>query len=162
MLRIITNLYIFSFFLSSDSSFIHSIWASRKRLENKNKKKLKNFLEKIAEDNEYDPSEAFDSDSCKIDRVLTCKIPLCFGSKNNRYQNIYNKIFAESDSYERNLIYGAKNNYKYLIKWSSLNYDNCTWEDEYIVMKYKDKLRRFLQIKIKEEEYLLGNFSINL
>lgn len=91
--------------------------------------------------------------------MLTCKIPLCYNIKNNRYQNIFNKIFNEDDTYERNLIYGGKNNYKYLIKWNSLNYDNCTWEDEYIVMKYKDKLRLFLEIKIKEENYLLGTFK---
>jgi len=52
---------------------------------------------------------------------------------------------------EKFLNYGAKNNYKYLIKWENLTYDKCTWEDEYIVNRFKIKLKRFYEIKIKEE-----------
>ena len=50
--------------------------------------------------------------------------------------------------------YGTKNNYKFLIKWSRMFYEESSWEDAYFIMeKYRDEFKRFLKSKILEETY---------
>jgi hypothetical protein len=49
--------------------------------------------------------------------------------------------------------YGDKENYSFLIKWEGLEYLQVSWEDEYVVSKFPDKLRKFLEIKINEEKW---------
>lgn len=146
------------------------MWCKSIFLEIKNKKKLKNFIEKSTEEEEEEAKEdieinekpeknqdmdtLFDSDYCKIDRVLACKKPFISKIRNTKYQTIYDNIFnnnKNNDLNEKFLNYGAKNNFKYLVKWENLTYDKCTWEDEYIVNRFKPKLKRFFEIKIKEE-----------
>lgn len=138
----------------------------------KSRKKIKNFIEKKTASHEEEDEEnakeeeettekpeknidnLFDPDYCKIDRVLSCKKPYIYKTRNIKYQKIYESILdnqTNNDLNEKFLNYGAKNNYKYLVKWENLTYDKCTWEDEYIVNRFKDKLRRFFQVKIKEE-----------
>ena len=148
------------------------MWVKSNFLENKNKKKLKNFVERNLEDveeskeeneindkNERNNDSLFDPDYCKIDRVLACKKPYIYKTKNTKYQSIYDSIFGNNKANELNekfLNYGAKNNYKYLVKWENLTYDKCTWEDEYIVNRFKPKLKKFFEVKIKEENLASG------
>ena len=42
----------------------------------------------------------------------------------------------------------------YTTKWENLHYEDITWEDEYVVYGYKEVLKRFLLLKIKEEEII--------
>ena len=167
--------------INSDSSYIHSLWCKGSLLEIKNKKKLKNFIEKNLEEEEETKEDndnvehndkgekivddLFDPDYCKIDRVLACKKPYIQKTKNTKYQTIYDQVFGSNnkgnDLNEKFLNYGAKNNYKYLVKWENLTYDKCTWEDEYIVNRFKSKLKKFYEIKIKEEQLVLNGKSKN-
>lgn len=56
------------------------------------------------------------------------------------------------------MVYGHKDNIKFYVKWRSLNYDRCTWEDEYVVYKYRDLLKKFLGVKLMEEA--IGNDNL--
>ena len=44
--------------------------------------------------------------------------------------------------------YGHKHNLKFLVKWAHLYYDECTWEDQYL-LKEKEVIQYF-QLKVFE------------
>lgn len=92
-------------------------------------------------------------DYTKIERIVECKRPLKHFKVS--YKEHYDKMISDNgedmDKYESTLKFGSKNNFKFYVKWRSINYDRCTWEDEFIVYKYRDLLKKFMGNKIVEE-----------
>ncbi|KAL4501101.1 hypothetical protein ABPG73_013839 [Tetrahymena malaccensis] len=145
----------------NNAAYIHSYWLPESVVERKIPRKLKNFKDKkkqvkVALDEEEmemvlteEPVDVLE-ENIKIERIIDCKRPIKHAKRS--YRDIYDSIFSKyGDLYEKQIVFGAKTNYKFLIKWQGLFYDECTFEDEYIVLKYKEVLRKYLQVKIFEE-----------
>ena len=86
-------------------------------------------------------NEKYDS-YCQIERIVGMKRPIKYFKKT--YKEIYQMIFKNfSNIYENHINYGKKDNYKFLVKWKGLQYESASWEDEYIVLRFKDVLKKF-------------------
>ena len=152
---------------------MHGIWISEKDLLKIAAKKLKNFKERRS--NMEDQLEtfctdyAFDADYLKIERILSCKKSLIDVKNKLSFQEVYNRNFNDykisnnESIYFKNLIHGDKHNYRYLIKWEGLNYDECTWEDEIVTRNFLVQLKKFFELKIVEERMFKkrGNIGSN-
>lgn len=80
-------------------------------------------------------------ENIKIERIIDCKRPIKYADKS--YSAIYECIFGESNSeaYESQLRFGARSNLKFLVKWHGVFYEDSTFEDEFIIMRYKNILK---------------------
>jgi len=92
-----------------------------------------------------DSEEEFigESESFRVEKILACKKPLASRKKN--YAQVYDDIMNLSPK-SKNL----QNNYKFLIKWEDLEYKYATWEDQFLIMKFKDKIKRYFEMRIKK------------
>lgn len=83
--------------------------------------------------------EEEEEESLSIERVLAFKKSIANSNKTI-------KTIAE-DLLGSVLNQPSYNNYKFLVKWENRDYSHCSWEDEFIVVKFPDKLKKFLDRK---------------
>lgn len=87
----------------------------------------------------------------QIERIVDCKRPLKYSTLT--YREIYQTIFVGnvSETYEKSVMYGGKSNFKFFVQWKGLFYEDSTFEDEFIVLKYKNLIKAYFELKIIEE-----------
>jgi len=134
------------------SSDIHTVWLKEEKVEKMNKLLLRHFKRNFGDENEGQEANGNESDeenplnqdeSYRVERILSCKRPLSSRKKNN------NAISQEV----MNLTAKSKpplNNYKFLIKWEDLEYRYTTWEDEFVILKFKDKAFKYFENRKKK------------
>ncbi|KRX09098.1 Zinc finger, FYVE/PHD-type [Pseudocohnilembus persalinus] len=149
-----------------NASFMNCYWLTYEQVEKIGARKLKNFVDKQKKKKEKGDVDTYTEDLMeeledytKIERIVECKRPLKLCKM--QYKEIYDTFFSteeKSEQHLENISFGSKHNIKFYIKWKSLNYDRCTWEDEYIVSRYPELLKKFIGNKVIEEN--LGNPSL--
>ena len=114
------------------------------------------FLKKINEDRTT--SEGIDQDkfsdnesltnvteSFRIEKVLAFKKPI--SARNKNYDQVEEDLMIKTTN-SRTPLY----NYKFLVKWEDLEYSQATWEDEFIVLKFKDKIKQYFSNRITSQK----------
>ena len=157
---------------------IHSFWMPDNIVEDVAMKKVKNFRDRQEQDE--DPDEDVDTGKMipegqpegddaaaednedeedffrhtQIEKILKCRKPI------SKSRMTYSQILQEfMDSKARGkIVYGAQDNFRFLVKWEGLEYNKTTWEDEFIVNFFEDRWRKFFLGK-KEEEKLSAEFN---
>ena len=86
--------------------------------------------------------------------MISCKIPLVDLNKNMSFKDLKHRMFSQyqgdrTNLYANHVKYGDKNNYKFLVKWVNQNYDEVSWEDEYLCLKFPEVLKKYDVISYK-------------
>lgn len=131
--------------METGCSDVHSCWLTEESVRSVNPKLLQRFLKKNEdEDGEENDDEEEESESFKVERILSFKKPLAF--KNKSFQTIADDLLDSSNAPTAPQF--SNNNYKFLVKWEELDYSHCSWEDQFLVVKFPEKVRRFFDRKI--------------
>ncbi|CAD8047864.1 unnamed protein product [Paramecium primaurelia] len=145
--------------LLEQSSYLHCHFFSQAQVQIVNQRKLKNYIEKnegkqdtLENDNDADLQASLNYieedilEYLEPERIIGCKRGA--NDQKKTWREIYNQEMPKITQY------GTKNNYKFLIKWSRMFYEESSWEDAYFIMeKNRDEFKRFLKSKILEETY---------
>lgn len=130
------------------------MWLKESKVIEVNRLLLRHFRRNFGDGDDGQEANVSDSDeedplnqdeSYKVERVLSIKRPLVASKKNNNvmYQDIMG-LTAKSKP--------PVNNYKFLIKWEDLEYRYATWEDEFVVLKFKDKVTKYFDNRKKKKK----------
>ena len=139
------------------SSDLHIIWLEDSKVEELNRLLLRHFKRNTANVEESETQQETNAvesdeenplnqdDSYRVERILSCKRPLSANKKSNNaiYQDILNLSVKSKP---------PVNNYKFLIKWEDLEYRYTTWEDEFIILKFKDKVTKYFENRKKKKK----------
>lgn len=76
------------------------------------------------------------------------------------YKEIKTNIYKNfQSSFRPNIQFGKTGNFVFLVKWENLEYNNCTWEDEFVAVQNMQKLAQFFQRKVIEETFGSLNYK---
>jgi len=133
------------------SSDIHTFWVNHFLVENCAPFLLKTFLRKIDEknlDHEFERQDLDEAEglvgateSYRVEKILAFKRPI--PSSKKTYAQITKDILEKSPKKKTPLY-----NYKFLVKWEDLDYSFSSWEDEFIIQKFKDKLHQYFNHRL--------------
>jgi hypothetical protein len=82
-------------------------------------------------------------ESYRVEKILACKKPSV--SRKKSLNQVADEIIGLSSK-----IKTPYNNYKFLIKWEDLEYRYTTWEDQYIILKFKDVVKKYFESRKKK------------
>lgn len=131
------------------SSDIHTFWVSESHVKERNQNLLRHFRKNIEGEEEAELSNGEENDelgereSFRVEKILACKKPLI--ARKKQLNQVYDDIMGLNQKSKSSL-----HNYKFLIKWEDLEYRHTTWEDQLIIIKFKDKVKRYFDLRKKK------------
>jgi len=133
-------------------SDIHTFWLTHFKVESVSPNLLKTFLRKTIEARTV--AEVIDQDkilqddelngiteSFRIEKILAIKKPISAHQKT--IDQIEEDLMKRAPGQQSPLY-----NYKFLVKWEDLEYSQVSWEDEFLVLKFKDKIKQYFSNRI--------------
>ena len=81
------------------------------------------------------------TESYRVEKILAFKRPI--PSSKKTYAQITKDILEKSPKKKTPLY-----NYKFLVKWEDLDYSHASWEDEFIIQRFKDKLSQYFNYRL--------------
>ena len=85
------------------------------------------------------------SESYRVEKILAVKRPIQVNKKTP--SQICDELMKRP--IKKNIL---AYNYKFLVKWEDLEYKYITWEDEFIVLKFRDKIKQYFTSRQKNKD----------